>query len=860
MDFSGVRDQQKLARLTNLLGMGKPKYLVADGRGPERGPEYIPAGVVWPPVKTSDGGMGVPYTPTRGGEVIPLQSRQKGGNVSQPTPKDNETRMMDLFESIVKDIKLSGLESRVGLESKALGGLMVPPESIKIEQSKHDIEGEKIKILSKAMTGLVSLMKPQVQQKSPSGDKSSQTPKENSPPLESRAIGGSVSGSTIQSPFDILNEQKKKLELEIENLRASMSKPDSSTLPDRRRGERYPIKPYGERTSSYGSPGWFGTERDVSGGQPYSPFAKEKNTTPGFPKLPSTPAPAELPQPTTVPTPQSYAMQPEIKKDDLISAAGPYPTEVTPQMSDEYEEARRRIFGDRVPGDNLVDFPDRFIAPQVPPETPVSQLDELRKTMATSSGDDIKAEKGLQSTVFPESLEVASRDRWENPEYGKQVLANAQKISPNIVNPITNRESGVIGIRPGFETSYYEAHPEEAKSQAIYDLLRPPGESSYEAGVRRMKVMNLMDEMKDSGPHGRKGEEGRAARIAGLAALIKNEESPWRERQGLAEKAAAVPYEHPAKAEKTPAPHLVQNEKGEYVWATPGGVLPAGITGKTPQPKAPGAPHPRTEGGYTLVADPVTGLTTAISPTGQKESYDPKKHGEQALPGVITDEDAKMYANMMGSGEMVPSQLRLVVQPFGQAGGLSKNKIFKALKETYPNYNLKLAEAEYAADTKALTSLSNVYATAQTAMGAAENHGKQILELSKLANVGGIPAINRYWNVGRKQVAGDATVNNLDIAIHAYDREFARYLTSITSAGVLAQSEAKAMEGLISSAKTPEMLIGAVNTTQALMQGKRNSFNDQFNRIKTSLGGGVTPAGSIQKVWKQKPDKTWVQE
>jgi len=48
--------------------------------------------------------------------------------------------------------------------------------------------------------------------------------------------------------------------------------------------------------------------------------------------------------------------------------------------------------------------------------------------------------------------------------------------------------------------TYDDAHPEGARAQKIYDMLRPPGENSYEGGVRRMKIMNMMDELKDTGP------------------------------------------------------------------------------------------------------------------------------------------------------------------------------------------------------------------------------------------------------------------------------------------------------------------------------------------------------------------------
>jgi hypothetical protein len=38
---------------------------------------------------------------------------------------------------------------------------------------------------------------------------------------------------------------------------------------------------------------------------------------------------------------------------------------------------------------------------------------------------------------------------------------HAQKESPLIANPYTNRVSGIIAVTPGYEKNYYDAHPEE---------------------------------------------------------------------------------------------------------------------------------------------------------------------------------------------------------------------------------------------------------------------------------------------------------------------------------------------------------------------------------------------------------------
>lgn len=447
----------------------------------------------------------------------------------------------------------------------------------------------------------------------------------------------------------------------------------------------------------------------------------------------------------------------------------------------------------------------------------------------------------------PEALELAAREKWAAPGYAETALTEARKIAPN-----------TVAVTPGFERGYYEAHPEERFIEAAQAASKPALDMSQK----------LIDETRARAQgfglpmNPRAAREMRAQAAQELPSLMAGHEK-------LVAEGAAAPSEAlkdiTRPGPKGTAPHLIKSASGEYVWATPGGVLPAGVMGTTAPPKAPGAPHPHTTEGGTIVSDPTQGGRTMYLPPsgGPSEPYDPKKHGEVEVPGVISNEDSKMYAQDLASGKMTPSMLRLVVQPFGAAGGQTKNKIFKNLREINPDYNFKLAEAEYAADTKSLTNLSNLFSTAQVAMGAAENHGKQILELSSKVDRTGSPVINRWIVGGKKQIAGDKDVNDLDIAIHAYDREFSRYLSSMTPGGLVAQGEAEAMKGLINSARTPEQLIGAVQTTQALMQGKKDAFSDQFTRIKSSLGGQggqPTPAPAPPKVWKVQPDGSWKQE
>ncbi len=75
----------------------------------------------------------------------------------------------------------------------------------------------------------------------------------------------------------------------------------------------------------------------------------------------------------------------------------------------------------------------------------------------------------------PEALEIEARDRWAQPGYAE--------AHPN--------------LSPGYEKTYYEAHPAEAGAQNIYDMLRGPSPDSYEGARERMEETNLIDQAKD---------------------------------------------------------------------------------------------------------------------------------------------------------------------------------------------------------------------------------------------------------------------------------------------------------------------------------------------------------------------------
>ncbi len=224
---------EKLANILK-MGMGTPShgYTIA-----EKGSEIVTAPGV--------------YFPAAKGQVIPLESRQKGGTVSPSSPKDTESTKLGMLESILSKVNPSNMESR------QLGGMVLPPESMNIEKTKYDI-----------LKAAVSVLKPQGPQKSSSDEKT--TGEGKAIPLESRQYGGEVNPGSQNVTLDMLKELMKP------------------TPP-----------PFKEDTSSP----VFRSDQEAAYNRQYG--ITPKSTFPSTPEFPGTPK---------LPTAGSYGMQPTALK------------------------------------------------------------------------------------------------------------------------------------------------------------------------------------------------------------------------------------------------------------------------------------------------------------------------------------------------------------------------------------------------------------------------------------------------------------------------------------------------------------------------------------------------------------------
>ena len=409
-------------------------------------------------------------------------------------------------------------------------------------------------------------------------------------PLESRQEGGSISPSSPRP--EALNKDNDRAKLEMLNFIISNVKPSNlesrqfggSVIPPQGEMERLGIeqskydilksaisvlkpqgekKSYNERASAYGSPGWFGSEKSVKGGKPYSMLKP--------PSSPTTPSLPGIPEP---PTAQSYGIQPEatklgmadkgISEGDLLWQKKRAEAGWTNPTQDLWEH-KREEFGKY--GHGSTPFIPAQKGVNLIPTVPIDEKDdyeEMRKRFLEQNDPNVykfnipPTTGPVYPTQTPETLELAAREKWEKPGYPEERLAEAQKISPN-----------VVAVQPGFQRSYYEAHPEERLMEYIAEANRPVTDMYKklieEARTRQQGYGRGFDPTLRERRLGAK-EPQYGAEIPALMAGLEKATS------------IEVPKFEP---KKPPTPHLVQNEKGEYVWASPGGILPAGIMGKT---------------------------------------------------------------------------------------------------------------------------------------------------------------------------------------------------------------------------------------------------------------------------------------
>ena len=107
------------------------------------------------------------------------------------------------------------------------------------------------------------------------------------------------------------------------------------------------------------------------------------------------------------------------------------------------------------------------------------------------------------------------------------------------------------------------------------------------------------------------------------------------------------------------------------------------------------------------------------------------------------------------------------------------------------------------------------------------------------------PIVNKWIQAGRKGIAGDADVSNLDFALNTLKGEYIKVMSG--TGGTTEGAEARAGQ-LINSAQTPDQLLGNLKVMEREINGRSAAFaktqTDLQDKIRNSGGSKPAPASS----------------
>ncbi len=115
----------------------------------------------------------------------------------------------------------------------------------------------------------------------------------------------------------------------------------------------------------------------------------------------------------------------------------------------------------------------------------------------------------------------------------------------------------------------------------------------------------------------------------------------------------------------------------------------------------------------------------------------------------------------------------------------------------------------------------------------------------------GIPVLQRWINAGKKKIAGDVDVNNLDTIINTVNSEYARAMNTITGGGAVADEAVKRNQDNLTSATTPQQIQGWIKTIRAEAANRSSGYADEIGRISHDISNTASNVGTQPQVQPQ---------
>lgn len=200
---------------------------------------------------------------------------------------------------------------------------------------------------------------------------------------------------------------------------------------------------------------------------------------------------------------------------------------------------------------------------------------------------------------------------------------------------------------------------------------------------------------------------------------------------------------------------------------------------------------------------------------------------------LLSPEDASLQADIaFKNGGKLPN--------FGMGGMAARIQVAHALTQ-------KLAAAGQGADalavngaamkagTEALGQLEKNQAVMGGFLKTLDNQLGLLSQYAGKIDNTGIPVIQRWINAGKTEVAGDSDVNSLNAIINTVNTEYNRAMNTVTGGGALADAGVQRNQQNLTSAKSPEQIMGWISAVKQESENRKSGFADQDTAIKSQL-------------------------
>ena len=164
------------------------------------------------------------------------------------------------------------------------------------------------------------------------------------------------------------------------------------------------------------------------------------------------------------------------------------------------------------------------------------------------------------------------------------------------------------------------------------------------------------------------------------------------------------------------------------------------------------------------------------------------------------------------------------------------------------------------ADVKALTSTLGVLEKQKAAVDVFENtakrNGEVLIALADKVDQTGVPVIERWERAGRRNIEGDADVNNFNAQVRLYANEVAKVITNPNLTGVLTDTARREAESFVGGDISAQMVRRLIPLLNGDMDRRQQSMADEIQVVKGLLGGSPQQQGAQAPANASSPDQS----